>query len=203
MAERNTQVIAIATTTAIAFISGFMLGVYSIRGYLISPALAEERRRNIQDPEESEESDIDEADTILDHAPNWANGAEADRRQGLKVQDGANTTNAQRQQKPSPPAADIVDKNEECKLVLVVRTDLGMTKGTSILHMHLPMITSQLGLLTSCRHKRQDRGTVRPRHAGVLQEPDQGRAEEGRLVARGPPVGALGAARAGQDRSAD
>ncbi|TPX09536.1 uncharacterized protein E0L32_009279 [Thyridium curvatum] len=129
MAERNTQVIAIATTTAIAFISGFMLGVYSIRGYLISPALAEERRRNIQDPEESEESDIDEADTILDHAPNWANGAEADRRQGLKVQDGANITNAQRQKKPSPPAADIVDKNEECKLVLVVRTDLGMTKG--------------------------------------------------------------------------
>lgn len=59
---------------------------------------------------ESEESDIDEEDTILDHAPNWSNGFEADKKQGLRAS-------------TSQPIT------EECKLVLVVRTDLGMTKG--------------------------------------------------------------------------
>jgi PTH2 family peptidyl-tRNA hydrolase len=34
--------------------------------------------------------------------------------------------------------ADFKDNNEECKLVLVVRTDLGMTKGISSLHARAP-----------------------------------------------------------------
>ncbi|KAI1101925.1 PTH2-domain-containing protein [Jackrogersella minutella] len=134
----------LVSTSLVAFFSGFIFGVYSIRGYLlISPALASERRSNIDDPVESDESDIDEDDTILDHAPNWANGEDADRRDGLKIpepkkpkkkaakkieeeeEDKADKVTAANPQQPivEGPA------NEECKLVLVVRTDLGMTKG--------------------------------------------------------------------------
>jgi PTH2 family peptidyl-tRNA hydrolase len=101
-------------TSIVTLITGYMLGLYSSRGYLISPELAEERRRFRNDPVESEESDIDEDDMPnMDHAPNWANGPEADRRQGLRA--------------GSRP--EVADTGEECKLVLVVRTDLGMTKG--------------------------------------------------------------------------
>ncbi|KAL2759554.1 hypothetical protein ACRALDRAFT_1028124 [Sodiomyces alcalophilus JCM 7366] len=108
----------IITTSSVAFLTGFGLGVYAIRGYLISPELTAERDGNTKDPVESDESDIDENDTILDHAPNWANGPAADRRDGLRQAPVARQTPA------------IVDNgNEECKLVLVVRTDLGMTKG--------------------------------------------------------------------------
>jgi PTH2 family peptidyl-tRNA hydrolase len=96
-------------TALASFVSGYLLGIYAIRGYFISPAWTEERRRNLHDPVESDESDVDD-DATLDHAPNWANGRDADRRQGLVVE------------KPR-------DTGEECKLVLVVRTDLGMTKG--------------------------------------------------------------------------
>ena len=103
----------VVTTSVLSLVSGFLLGIYAIRGYVVSPALKEERAANWKDPVESEESDIDEDDKILDHAPNWSNGEEADRRQGLR-------TNA-------PAVAP--KANEECKLVLVVRTDLGMTKG--------------------------------------------------------------------------
>ncbi|KAK0651310.1 peptidyl-tRNA hydrolase PTH2-domain-containing protein [Cercophora newfieldiana] len=105
----------VVTTSIVALVSGFLLGVYAIRGYVISPALKKERDAKWKDPIESEESDIDEDDTILDHAPNWTNGEEADRRQGLRA---------------ATQAAAVAPKaNEECKLVLVVRTDLGMTKG--------------------------------------------------------------------------
>lgn len=129
--------------------SGFMLGIYSIRGYFISPALVAEREANWKDPVESEESDIDESDTILDHAPNWANGEEADRKQGLravkkvqeKVEVGVHAEKEVKQKveevilEPKPTEAGFVAEGkpgEECKLVLVVRTDLGMTKGMSL-----------------------------------------------------------------------
>lgn len=127
MADKQISTLIISTTL-VAFLTGFVLGVYSIRGYLLSPALVEERRRNLKDPVESEESDVDEDDTILDHAPNWANGEEADRRQGLRVPSGQQP---QKQSSAAKPRASvpIVDLDEECKLVLVVRTDLGMTKG--------------------------------------------------------------------------
>ncbi|GAB1313350.1 peptidyl-tRNA hydrolase [Madurella fahalii] len=115
----------VVTTSIIAFISGFGLGVYSIRGWLIqSPELAAERHANLHDPVESEESDVDEEETLLDHAPNWANGEEADRRQGLRAS--ASSSSARPSTKTQPAA---FNPNEECKLVLVVRTDLGMTKG--------------------------------------------------------------------------
>jgi PTH2 family peptidyl-tRNA hydrolase len=120
MSETTSAVIV--TTSIIAFISGFGLGVYAIRGWLISPELAAERQANLLDPIESEESDVDEEETLLDHAPNWANGEEADRRQGLRAS--TDTTSGLGSQLR-------FKSNEECKLVLVVRTDLGMTKGTT------------------------------------------------------------------------
>jgi len=118
--DQGQQTGIILTTCLATFVGGFVFGVWSIRGYLISPALAEERHRNFNDPVESEESDVDESDTLLDHAPSWSNGLQADRRQGLSAR-------ALADQQPKPA----LDKNsnEECKLVLVVRTDLGMTKG--------------------------------------------------------------------------
>ncbi|KAH8903967.1 PTH2-domain-containing protein [Coniochaeta sp. PMI_546] len=126
----KSQVVLISTTLA-SFFTGFLLGIYSIRGYLISPELASERAGNYKDPVESEESDIDEDDTILDHAPNWSNGEEADRRQGLRAPKGAPKVVVKGAKEVKKTAAREEDRNpgEECKLVLVVRTDLGMTKG--------------------------------------------------------------------------
>lgn len=112
MSDTDRQTAVIIGTTITSLLTGFFLGVWSVQGYLIPPSMVEERRRNLNDPLESEESDIEESDTILDHAPNWANGAQADRKQGL-----------------SASAPSVRDNGEECKLVLVVRTDLGMTKG--------------------------------------------------------------------------
>lgn len=136
---------AIVLTVSIAtFLGGFAFGLYAVRGWvLFGPEIAEERRRNLADEVESDESDVelDEADgnTLLDHAPNWSNSAEADRRDGLR-QRGANAAKGRNGKKskteklvdvddaPAPNAA-AGNSNEECKLVLVVRTDLGMTKG--------------------------------------------------------------------------
>ncbi|KAL2160087.1 hypothetical protein VTH06DRAFT_1742 [Thermothelomyces fergusii] len=125
MSEINSVVVV--TTSIVAFITGFGLGVYAIRGYLISPDLAAQRHAYLNDPVESEESDVDESETLLDHAPNWENGPEADRRQGLRASGGGGSRR--------PPAAlRGVSANEECKLVLVVRTDLGMTKAAQCAH---------------------------------------------------------------------
>lgn len=167
MAESTSASTALITTSLVAFFSGFGLGIYSIRGYIIPPSLATARRQRLNDPVESEEEDVDEDDTILDHAPNWANGAEADRKQGLRVVEAEPEADegrkknkkrrkaAENKSEPEPePEVDEAEAgarsargeaeaayprqtavnpgsnpNEECKLVLVVRTDLGMTKG--------------------------------------------------------------------------
>lgn len=98
--------------------------------------------RSEEDSEESSSSEIDD-DIILDNAPNWANGVEADRRQGLRVgNDGvvqpltsAKSKSGNKERKgvseveEEDAKAGWEDLAEECKLVLVVRTDLGMTKG--------------------------------------------------------------------------
>lgn len=153
VADRS-QVILISTTLT-SFFTGFLLGIYSIRGYLISPELASERAGNYKDPVESEESDVDEDDTILDHAPNWSNGEDADRRQGLRApkakearqkvggQEKKTTTATvtSQENKPAARTEELGNPNEECKLVLVVRTDLGMTKGTLSTY-YSPMLRS-------------------------------------------------------------
>ncbi|KAK2591739.1 hypothetical protein QQS21_010560 [Conoideocrella luteorostrata] len=121
--DQGTQTGIVLTTALATFITGWLFGVFTSRGYLISPALAEERRRNLNDPVESEESDIDEEDSILDHAPNWANGEAADEKQGLRNRA---RVGGVIEKTPLPMES---DPSEECKLILVVRTDLGMTKG--------------------------------------------------------------------------
>ncbi|KAI0472251.1 PTH2-domain-containing protein [Xylaria cf. heliscus] len=151
MAEPSTLSTVLIATSLVAFFSGFGLGIYSIRGYIVPPSLTSARQQRLNDPEESDESDVDEDDTLLDHAPNWANGAEADRRQGLRVAEGEKKNKNKNKQKDTgaeeeaqarstkqeaeaahPRQATVnpgSNPNEECKLVLVVRTDLGMTKG--------------------------------------------------------------------------
>jgi PTH2 family peptidyl-tRNA hydrolase len=127
--DQGSQTGIILTTSLAAFISGWLFGLFTTRGYIISPDLAEERRRNLHDPVESDESEIDEDDTVLDHAPNWANGEAADRKQGLRAKARVGGVIERKTLND--------DSSEECKLVLVVRTDLGMTKGSwLLLHMH-------------------------------------------------------------------
>ncbi|PHH63137.1 hypothetical protein CDD81_6288 [Ophiocordyceps australis] len=124
--DQGVQTGIILSTAIASFVTGYLFGIFTTRGYLISPSLADERRHNLGDPVESEESDVDESDSLLDHAPNWANGEEADRRQGLRVNAQAMEKSASDQgTEKGVPAAN----SQECKLVLVVRTDLGMTKG--------------------------------------------------------------------------
>ncbi|KAI3338579.1 PTH2-domain-containing protein [Ustulina deusta] len=195
MAESSSVSTALITTSLVAFFSGFALGIYSIRGYIVPPSLTSTRAKTLNDPVESEESDIDEDDTILDHAPNWANGAEADRRQGLRTAggeptqksekkkkkqkgkevedsiepkgDGAEARSAKREAETAHPRQAAVNSgnnpNEECKLVLVVRTDLGMTKGK---------IAAQCSHATLACYKTLSRSATRqPKsaEAGILQ----------------------------------
>ncbi len=116
-------------TAIIAGISGYMIGIASSLGLIPNPFAAKAPRgkgvSNYDDEEESEAEDIDES--ILDHAPNWANGLEADKRDGLRAT-AANKTEVKQQEVAKTGWE---DSTEECKLVLVVRTDLGMTKGVS------------------------------------------------------------------------
>lgn len=143
MADKSpyAQTLIVISTSFVALMSGFLLGVYSARGYLITPEFYKESRANYDDPVDSDETDVDEDDLVMDHAPNWANGEEADRRQGLRataagVKKGAAGSSAKNKAAAAAAAAEdapkgptVEDTGEECKLVLVVRTDLGMTKG--------------------------------------------------------------------------
>lgn len=132
MPDINTYVVL--TTSIVSLVSGFVFGVYSIQGYLISPELRKESRANYEDPIDSDETDIEEDETVLDHAPNWVNGEEADTRQGLRVTAAGKKASGKNKNKTSAAVAEpegpvVQDTGEECKLILVVRTDLGMTKG--------------------------------------------------------------------------
>jgi hypothetical protein len=206
----RTSATIIISSTLVAFFSGFMLGVYSIRGYLISPDMIKEREDFWKDPVESEASDIDEDDTILDHAPNWANGEEADRRQGLRqrkdvVKPKKVVVREVKEKKKAAVAEDKdgADPNEECKLVLVVRTDLGMTKGRShvlcdSVYRTYPFVTE----LTKQFVYRQDRSAMRPRNVSMLQDASQ---REPRRAHRrsGQAPKTVGGPRPSQDRGAD
>merc|ERR1712230_249194 len=132
MADRAppTPVAMIIGTALIAGISGYLFGIGSGLGLFPNPFVTKEARKrgisNYDDEEESEEEDIDAS--VLDHAPNWSNGFEADKRDGLRA-----TSAAKVKQEPGikkeEAKQEMEDVNEECKMVLVVRTDLGMTKG--------------------------------------------------------------------------
>lgn len=115
-------------TAIIAGISGYMIGIASSLGFLPIPFMPKTAKprgiAHYDDEEESEEEDIDE--TILDHAPNWANGVEADKRDGLRTAAVSGRMETKEVKKQDWEENTV---GEECKLVLVVRTDLGMTKG--------------------------------------------------------------------------
>ncbi|ROW04070.1 hypothetical protein VSDG_00981 [Cytospora chrysosperma] len=145
--ETSMTTLVVMTTSIVTFISGFLLGVYSIRGYLISPELYKESRANYDDPVDSDETDIDEDETVLDHAPNWANGEEADHKQGLR-QNPRDKERARKAERLAP----VEDTGEECKMVLVVRSDLGMTKGK---------IAAQCGHATLACYKSLSRAAAR------------------------------------------
>ena len=129
----NPAAVAISTS-AVAFITGLLFGIYTTRGYLISPELAEERRRNLTDPFERDASDVDDG-VLLDPAQNWANVDEADVRDGLRASSIAGSSTSSKKKKKGSKDKEKSrhthshSGDEECKLVLVVRTDLGMTKG--------------------------------------------------------------------------
>ncbi|KAG4417914.1 hypothetical protein IFR04_008968 [Cadophora malorum] len=143
MADRAppTPVAMIIGTALIAGISGYLFGIGSGLGLFPNPFVAKEARKrgisNYDDEEESEEEDIDAS--VLDHAPNWSNGFEADKRDGLRATSAAKVKQElgiKREGMDSIPEVkkqeakqELEDANEECKMVLVVRTDLGMTKG--------------------------------------------------------------------------
>ncbi|KAG4441566.1 hypothetical protein IFR05_002951 [Cadophora sp. M221] len=152
MADRAppTPLAMIIGTALIAGISGYLFGIGSGLGIFPNPFVAKEPRKrgiaNYDDEEESEEEDIDAS--ILDHAPNWSNGFEADKRDGLRITSAAKGKGVKKEgsvkkedvknkpgikQEPGSEWEDVQqtleDTGEECKMVLVVRTDLGMTKG--------------------------------------------------------------------------
>lgn len=134
MLEKETSTtLVVLTTSFVALFTGYVLGIYTVRGYLVSPELHKEARANYDDPVDSDETDVDEDETVLDHAPNWANGEEADRRQGLRAAEQQKKKDEEDEKKKKKKAKaegpTVEDTGEECKLVLVVRTDLGMTKG--------------------------------------------------------------------------
>jgi PTH2 family peptidyl-tRNA hydrolase len=131
MADRvpPTPVAMLIGTAILSLATGYMIGMASSLGFLPNPFSPSSstglktKTSGYDDEEESSESDIDIDDgTPMDHAPNWANGEEADKRDGLRA--------SAKKVHEKPVARDGWNANEECKLVLVVRTDLGMTKGT-------------------------------------------------------------------------
>jgi PTH2 family peptidyl-tRNA hydrolase len=151
-----TPVSILIGTAIIAGISGYMIGIASSLGFLPIPfrpkARVKRGTENYDDEEESAEEEVD-AGVLIDHAPNWANGYEADKRDGLRVR----RTEAAAQPEParSPASRSSQDSNEECKLVLVVRTDLGMTKGPISLPLSpsTPSLTNLPGKIAAqCSH---------------------------------------------------
>ena len=128
-----TPVAMIIATAIVAGLSGYMIGIASSLGFLpipFAPKPARERGiANYDDEEESEEEDID--DGLLDHAPNWANGLEADKRDGLRATaaSGGKKPTSRKEPTTEQQLERLVDTGEDCKMVFVVSTDLGMTKG--------------------------------------------------------------------------
>lgn len=204
MPEDTTLVVI--STSVVALVTGFLLGIYSIQGYIITPEFAKQSRANYEDPVDSDETDIDEDETHMDHAPNWANGEEADRKQGLRYTgNGKSKAGSNRSKAGAVPSLE--DTGEECKLILVVRTDLGMTKGRRADPSTVVSSLQESGCVLTpfflFHPTRQDRSAVRPRDPRLLQVHLQGGARRRAQQPRGQAPAALGALRPGQGRLAD
>ncbi|CCU74973.1 peptidyl-tRNA hydrolase/Pth2p [Blumeria hordei DH14] len=116
--EPPTPMAMLIGTAIIAGISGYMIGMAASLGLVPNPLswlFGISDADSIADDAsiESEAQDID--DSLLDHAPNWTNSTAADEKDGLRT--------------PVTARLAPLSNDEECKLVLLVRTDLGMTKG--------------------------------------------------------------------------
>jgi hypothetical protein len=163
MADRGppSSTAVLISTAILSLITGYMLGIGSSLGLFPNPFLQTREARvaskrmktsNYDDEEESSEEEVD--GILLDHAPNWVNGEAADVRDGLKV--------VRKEEK----LQQWENSMEECKLVLVVRTDLGMTKGVST---HSPPCPIH-GLPLTVSPHRQNRSPVLTRDASMLQD---------------------------------
>lgn len=128
----------VISASILAGITGYLLGVFSSLGFLPIPFLPNngpnyKTHDHPDTDEESEAEDIDE--DILDHAPNWGNALAQDEKDGLRFRKGKENVAVKGGEKKVQAvmgSAAAATTNEECKLVLVVRTDLGMTKGMSL-----------------------------------------------------------------------
>lgn len=136
MAERPTALAMIIGTAIISGLTGYMIGVGSSLGIfpnLFGKSEVDGKRKartsGYDDEEESEEEEISEEESVLDHAPNWSGNSG----EGLRRREKPKEKAVKKESKEAvveKKAKEVEDTGEECKLVLVVRTDLGMTKGT-------------------------------------------------------------------------
>lgn len=133
-----TPLALIISTAIICGLTGYMLGLGSSIGFLPNPFGAKSGKKGsrwVDSEVESSEEDID--DDLLDHAPRWdgespGQGSLATKAQVKPKKSKKATHKPAQEEKPVvDKAKDSENANEECKLVLVVRTDLGMTKGMS------------------------------------------------------------------------
>ena len=138
----------IVATAVLAGISGYMIGIASSLGFLPIPFSSASRPQKTgktagyDNEEESSEEEIDGDESALDHAPNWSGSAvdaaggatgEIRRRGGLGQGPKKKVDEKKQEESKLVKEEAVKDTGEECKLVLVVRTDLGMTKGISFL----------------------------------------------------------------------
>ncbi|POS87044.1 hypothetical protein EPUL_001931, partial [Erysiphe pulchra] len=112
-------------TVLVAGISGYMIGAASSSSRKLvsnppfaSSSIVQSRIASYSKETDTEDENVD--DEPLDHAPNWGNDIKGNTKSELKVP----TKN-----KFEPMPVWDTQHQEECKMVLVVRTDLGMTKG--------------------------------------------------------------------------
>lgn len=135
--EPPTPFALIISTAIICGLTGYMLGLGSSIGFLPNPFSTNSGRKGsgwVDSEVESAEEDID--DDLLDHAPRWdgespGQGSLATKNQVKQVKPKKSAQKPAQQDKPvADESKEFENNKEECKLVLVVRTDLGMTKGT-------------------------------------------------------------------------
>lgn len=152
-------------TAIISIATGYMLGMASSLGFLPNPFAGPKAPRqrgdtsHYNDEEESSEEEIDDG-VIIDHAPNWANGVEADKRDGLRAsalkkrvakENGMETPKAvvapgtrrdetvKEKRRRQLKEAEIEcaqrgwDVNGDFKMVFVIRRDIGISIG-KLLH---------------------------------------------------------------------
>ncbi|RKF65596.1 putative peptidyl-tRNA hydrolase 2 [Golovinomyces cichoracearum] len=101
-------------TAIVAGISGYLIGVVCCRREVSSTSTSamisdQGRTANYDDEKESEEEDVDLIS--LDHAPNWENSIEEDKKDGLRI-----TTKKTKQQQSKPTQNWEEKSSEECKI---------------------------------------------------------------------------------------